>query len=396
MRFHTFIIPMLLALAMALNIPNIGFAQDNQPAQAQTQTGVQAPQPKGGVATVIRVDQPDNCLRIRSGPGNSYDVIDCANMGDQLNITGVWTSNNWAQLAGAGWVYGPQIQTDLRPPQAAYSRTPTYVVSEAVVPDYDDWAYLPDYGYDTYWWGGIPIYFYNVGIWNRFHPWWWWRGLQAWWWKDGFHGRRVWDNRSFTNFARTRGVNVTAAARGNLSTLNRMRVTTRSASIASSNLNKFNVNRSNVTSPNVSRSNVNRFNANRSNITSPNVTRSNVNRFNTNRSNITSPNVTRSNVNRFNTNRSNITSPNVSRSNVNRFRSNIGSSNVNRLNTNRSSNAVRSRSFTSPTRTFSTGNTRTFSSPRPSSMGSSGARSFSGSSGRSFSGQATMGGGRHR
>ena len=72
MRFQTYVIPILIALAMAVNIPNIGLAQDTQPAQAPSQTGVQAPQPKGGVATVIGVDQPDNCLRIRSGPGNQY------------------------------------------------------------------------------------------------------------------------------------------------------------------------------------------------------------------------------------------------------------------------------------------------------------------------------------
>ena len=83
MRFQAYVIPILVALAMAANIPNIGLAQDTQPAQAPSQTGVQAPQPKGGVATVIGVDQPDNCLRIRSGPGNQYDVIGCADMGDQ-------------------------------------------------------------------------------------------------------------------------------------------------------------------------------------------------------------------------------------------------------------------------------------------------------------------------
>src|SRR5271157_6250989 len=132
----------LIVLTMAANIPNVTLAQNNQPSQVQTgQPGRQAPQPKGGVATVIGVDQPDNCLRIRSGPGNSYDILGCAIMGQELNITGIWTSNDWAQLADNGWVYGPQIQTDLRPPQAAYSRSPSYVVSEAVTPGYEDWAY---------------------------------------------------------------------------------------------------------------------------------------------------------------------------------------------------------------------------------------------------------------
>jgi hypothetical protein len=172
----------LIALALVSNIPNVSMAQNTQPGQvpgaqsyaagqqgqipSQSPTppasvnqsqpgggGPQTPQPKGGVATVVGVDQPENCLRIRSGPGSYYDVIGCANMGEQLNITGVWTSNDWAQLADNTWVYGPQIQTDLRPPRTAYSQSPSYVVTEEVAPDYGDWAYLPDYGYDTYWYG---------------------------------------------------------------------------------------------------------------------------------------------------------------------------------------------------------------------------------------------------
>ncbi len=202
-------------------------------------------------------------------------------MGDQVKITGVWASNNWVQLADNGWVYGQQISTDLRPPRTAYSRTPSYVVSEEVVPDYDDWAYLPDYGYDTYWYGDVPIFFYNVAIWHWYHPWWWWHGLQAWWWQGGFHGRRNWNDPSFRNFATTRGVNVAAAGRANVSALNTMGRTTKSASIASSNANKFGVNRSNIKSANVSRFNANKFNLNRSNIRSSNVNRFNTNRFRT-------------------------------------------------------------------------------------------------------------------
>ena len=167
----------LIALALVANIPYVSMAQNTQPGQVPgaqnyaagqqgqipsqsptppasvNQSQPQTPQPKGGVATVVGVDQPENCLRIRSGPGMYYDVIGCANMGEQLNITGVWTSNDWAELADNTWVYGPQIQTDLRPPRTAYSRSPSYVVAEEVTPDYGDWAYLPDYGYDTYWYG---------------------------------------------------------------------------------------------------------------------------------------------------------------------------------------------------------------------------------------------------
>ncbi len=365
------ILAVLVMSAIAIYIPNLSLAQGAQPAKPQpapsvapnpnesAPSGGQAPQPKGAAATVIGVDQPDNCLRIRSGPGNQYDVIGCANMGDQLKITGVWTSNNWAQLADNGWVYGPEIQTDLRPPRTAYSRPPAYVVSEVGVPDYDDWAYLPDYGYDTYWYGDVPIFFYNVAIWRWCHPWWWWHGLQAWWWQDGFHGQRQWDEHSFKNFATARGANFGAAERNNMSGLNRMGRTNRSASIASSNVNRFNANRSNITSPNV-------------------------NRFNANRSNIRSSNEGRFNANRFNANRSGIRSFNANGFNANRFRSG-------------STNAFRSRNFSGPTRTFSTPNTfRNFSTPRSFSMGNSGVRSFSASPGRGFSGHAGMSGGRHR
>lgn len=235
------IVTALVALAFALNIPSELLAQSDQ-------TVRQIPQPKGGIATVIGVDQPENCLRIRSGPGTSYDVIGCANMGDQLNITGVWTSNDWAQLANNGWVYGPQIYTDLRPPRAAYSRGVRYAVSEVVTPDYDDWSYLPDYGYDTYWYGGIPIFFYNIGVWYRFHPWWWHRGHQAWWWKDGHRGRRAWNPTAFKNYVRAGTHKHFVTNRSNIPHLNR-----------TWNDRRFTTNRSNTSSVNVSRLNTNRF-----------------------------------------------------------------------------------------------------------------------------------------
>jgi hypothetical protein len=239
----------LIALTMVTNVPTVTLAQNFQPAEVQTgQTGRQVPQPKGGVATVIGVDQPENCLRIRSGPGNSYDVIGCANMGEQLNITGVWTSNDWAQLADNAWVYGPQIETDLRPPRTAYSESPSYVVTEEVIPNYSDWAYLPDYGYDTYWYGGIPIFLYNIGVWSRFHPWWWHRGHHAWWWQGGHHGKRPWNAASFNNFARARARGGVVTNRANISSFNR-------AGIPRS----FTTNRSNISPSNVTRFNTNRF-----------------------------------------------------------------------------------------------------------------------------------------
>lgn len=256
----------LIALALIANIPNVSMAAENYAAAQESQIasqppippasvdqsqagggGRQAPQPKGGVATVIGVDQPENCLRIRSGPGSSYDVIGCANMGDQLNITGVWTSNDWAQLTDNGWVYGPQIETDLRPPRTAYSRSPSYVVTEEVTPFYDDWGYLPDYGYDTYWYGGLPIFFYNVGLWRRFHPWWWHRGHQAWWWQGSYQGKRAWNQQQFNNFVRSGTNRNFVTNRAGISSFNRAGTTrsftTNRANISSANVNRFNTNR---------------------------------------------------------------------------------------------------------------------------------------------------------
>jgi hypothetical protein len=257
----------LIALTMVTNIPSVTLAQNFQPVQAQTgQTGRQVPQPKGGVATVIGVDQPDNCLRIRSGPGNSYDVIGCANMGEQLNITGVWTSNDWAQLADNAWVYGPQIETDLRPPRAAYSQIPSYVVTEEVTPDYYNWSYLPDYGYDTYWYGGIPIFLYNIGIWSRFHPWWWHRGHHAWWWQGGHHGKRPWNAASFHNFARARARGGVVTNRANISSFN-----------GAGTRRSFTTNRSNVSSLNVTPFNSTRFRSGAANATRSGQTFSNPN-----------------------------------------------------------------------------------------------------------------------
>lgn len=260
MNMPKIMVTLVVALAFGISIPNAGFAQGGQTAR-------QIPQPKGGVATVIGVDYPENCLRIRSGPGSSYDVIGCANMGDQLNITGVWTSNDWAQLANNGWVYGPQIQTDLRPPRAAYSRGVSYLVSEVVTPDYDDWVCLPDYGYDTYWCGEIPIFFYNIGVWYRFHPWWWHRGYQAWWWQDGHHGRRAWDPTAFSDYVGRGARRGVVRHGGHVSSFsragNRRNFTTNRFNISPSSVNRFSPNRLRLGSTNAARSrrfsNPNRF-----------------------------------------------------------------------------------------------------------------------------------------
>ena len=192
MRAQTYIAIGLIASATLSVAPTMSPAQSEHPAQVRTQVRPQdsqlkqtpqpirplTPTPVSGSATVIGVDEPEKCLRIRSGPDKSYEIIGCAKAGDQLNITGVWTSNNWAQLASKGWVYGPQIKTDSRPPKEAYSQPGKYLSVKGLYPEYDA-GYLPDYGYATYGRSSAPIIFYDVNVWRKYHPWWW-RKNQVW------------------------------------------------------------------------------------------------------------------------------------------------------------------------------------------------------------------------
>lgn len=124
----------------------------------------------GGLATILSVDRPENCLRVRSGPSTSFPVVECARMGDKLLVTGFWSDSNWALLQSQGWVYGPQINSASKPVRSV-SATPRmsrvrsveldddfYV--EEFVPSYDSsydyygpyWNYWP--GSSLYWFGG--------------------------------------------------------------------------------------------------------------------------------------------------------------------------------------------------------------------------------------------------
>ena len=62
------------------------------------------------VATVNKVDQPDQCLRIRQGPGPNHAQVGCAKLGSLLRLTGV-IHNNWAEVREPvrGWVTASQI-----------------------------------------------------------------------------------------------------------------------------------------------------------------------------------------------------------------------------------------------------------------------------------------------
>jgi uncharacterized protein YraI len=317
------VLVILVVLGLILNIPMMSLAQDSSVVPNQTQPQQPSrqapPQLVGGVGTVIGVDQPENCLKVRSGPGSSYDVIGCVLMGTELNLTGIWTSNDWVQLTGDGWVYGPQISTDLRPPQETLSQSATYAYEYYPIEDYSslDWDYLPDYGYATYWYGGIPIIVYNSGVWWRHHPWWWWSRHHAhdpnrnWMWNRATGiNRNLIANRSNLNRAFNQLNSNRALNQANLNRVLNQSNTSRnfnqanlSGTLNQSNLNRtFGSNQSNVlrnqsnwnrnflrTQPNLNRS----FGAtNRSNISNFNLNRS-FNRANTARSfsSVRSPNL---------------------------------------------------------------------------------------------------------
>jgi hypothetical protein len=73
-------------------------------------------QAAGGEAVVVRIDRPENCLRIRSGASSSSEIMDCVAEGQTLHLTGVFSEDGrWAQLDNNGWVSFDQIRTDVKP-----------------------------------------------------------------------------------------------------------------------------------------------------------------------------------------------------------------------------------------------------------------------------------------
>ncbi len=358
------VLVILVVLGLTVNIPTMSLAQDDSVVSNQTQPQQPSrqapPQLVGGVATVVGVDQPENCLKVRSGPGSSYDVIGCILMGTEVNLTGVWTSNDWAQLTGDGWVYGPQISTDLRPPEATFSQSDTYAYEYSPIEDYSslDWGYLPDYGYETYWSGGIPIIVYNSGVWWRHHPWWWWSRRHAhdpnrnWMWNrsTGINRNLIANrsdlNRAFNQANLNRTLNQANLSRalnqsGLNRTLNQSNLNALNQSNLSGALNQPNINRNfNQFSNTLNRANLNRTfnqsNLNRSFGTNPSSVLRSQSNWNRNFAN-----------NQLNLNRNFLrTQPNLNRSFATTNRSNISNFNFNRslnwANTARSFSSIRS------------------------------------------------------
>ncbi len=88
-----------------------------------------------GQAWVQTIDQPEGCLRIRSGPGTAFPVVGCVELGRKLALTGVWTQNYWGMISNPieGWVAGKQISG--APPPFDVTKGAPAVGTGAVKPD---------------------------------------------------------------------------------------------------------------------------------------------------------------------------------------------------------------------------------------------------------------------
>jgi hypothetical protein len=138
-----------------------------QPGAPMQQPAAVTGQNPGTPAIVARVDRPDNCLRIRSGPSKSGNVIGCAKMGDQLFLTGVFSDDGrWAQLNNNGWVYYNQIQSSLKPAKKHVRQARRPSVSEE---DFDTWEYpAATYAEEPYYDSGYSSYGYGPGYYGGY------------------------------------------------------------------------------------------------------------------------------------------------------------------------------------------------------------------------------------
>ncbi|MEJ2719026.1 MAG: hypothetical protein P8182_18160 [Deltaproteobacteria bacterium] len=159
-------------------------------------------EPRGGTAEVISVDKPVGCLNIRSGPGSSYRAVGCAPLGEKLELTGIWSENNWAELTQpvGAWVFAGQIRSGLEPaypPDTRVARGPIYEEEPLPYYDFDEpsvaynyiYRYPPLYWTDRYFGldlldGFWPFPYY--GYWpNRYYS----------YWPHRYRGYRYWGKR---------------------------------------------------------------------------------------------------------------------------------------------------------------------------------------------------------
>ncbi len=74
---------------------------------------------KPGSGKVVDVDKPEECLRVREAPNTHSRIIGCAELGEKLQLTGLWTEDNWARVSAPadGWVWAKQITSAMKPGQ---------------------------------------------------------------------------------------------------------------------------------------------------------------------------------------------------------------------------------------------------------------------------------------
>ncbi len=109
-------------------------------ASMPARTGAMGAQSTGGVqATVTKIDRPDGCLRIRSGPSTATEKVGCASRGDNLVLSGV-VQKGWSQVEypTKGWVFSSQVSSPgLFPVKAATAGRRSGSNDDE---EYDTWA----------------------------------------------------------------------------------------------------------------------------------------------------------------------------------------------------------------------------------------------------------------
>ncbi|MEW6112180.1 MAG: hypothetical protein AB1664_08630 [Thermodesulfobacteriota bacterium] len=121
---------------------------------------------QGGTAIVLRVDMPENCLRVRSGPSAASDIITCVPQGQTLNLVGVFSEDGrWAQLDNNGWVFFSQLRTDVKPSGAEWEKAAAAGKKSKGKKAYRGHKFRHYYGcfYPGYYYYGYPGYYYGYG-----------------------------------------------------------------------------------------------------------------------------------------------------------------------------------------------------------------------------------------
>lgn len=172
--------------------------------------------PEGGTAEVISVDEPAGCLNIRSGPSSSYPRVGCAGLGEEIVLTGVWSENNWAEVAqpDGAWVFAGQIRTALHPtyrPKTRVVRELTYEDEPLPYYDFDEpsvvynyiYRYPPLYWADRYWGFNIVNRYWP----HRYYGYWphrykWHKGYKYWGKRHPKHGVVIGGKRGGYKFGR--------------------------------------------------------------------------------------------------------------------------------------------------------------------------------------------------